>query len=116
MNTATNTSVLILAISTFCLGCDETAQAIDDRAAQERAELRAEVEQLKADLKAAELKAKAQAEALERSVVQAGRDTKDAARDAAAQGSRAIQKTGGAITNKVDEVDKAIAEEIRDGR
>lgn len=114
MNTATKTTVLILAIAT-CLGCDDTAQAIDDRADKERAELRAEVEQLKADLKAAELRAKAQAEELERRLEQAGRDTKDAARDTAAQGSQALQKTGGAITDKVDEVDKAIAEEIRDG-
>jgi DNA anti-recombination protein RmuC len=113
MNTTTKSAVLILSMA-FSLGCDDTAQAIDDRAEQERAELRAEVEHLKADLKATELRAKNQVEELERRLEQAGRDTKDAARETTAQGSRVLQKTGEKLTDKVDEVDKAVAEEIRD--
>lgn len=95
------------------VGCDDTAQAIDERAEQERAELRADVERLKADLRAAESKMAEQAEELDRRAKQAAQDTKDAARDTAERGSQAVEQMGSAIEDRVDKVDKAAAKEIR---
>lgn len=95
------------------LGCDDTAHAIDQRAEQERAELRADVERLKADLRAAEKKMAEQAEELDRRAKQAAEDTKDAARDTVERSSQAVEQLGSAIEERVDKADKAAAREIR---
>jgi hypothetical protein len=71
------------------LGCDDTAAAVSDRASQERAELREEVDRLKVELRQTREEAKAQAVQLEQRAEDASNRGEDAAREAASNGKDA---------------------------
>ncbi len=109
------TTAFIVAISALLFSaCDDTSAAIDERAQKERAELRAEVEQLRHDLRAAEAKAEARAEQLDRQATQMKVDAEHATERAVEQGKRALEVTGNSVKETVDRADKAVAGAIRD--
>jgi chromosome segregation ATPase len=111
LSTSQILTAAVLSVGAF--GCDDTARAIDHRAEEERAEMRADIEKLKADLRSAEDKIKAQAEELNLKTREASEDAKEAARNSAERSAEAIQQAGKNLERRVDEVDKALANEIR---
>lgn len=102
-------SSALLATVLVTTGCDDTSAALDERAAQERAELRAEVESLKADLKETKAKAEQRSLELKNDLKEAGAGLRDNATDNA-------KTAADGVVSGADKVDKAVAEVIRDDK
>jgi len=100
-------SGVLLTTVLFTTGCDDTGAALDERATQERAELRAEVESLKADLKEADAKAELRAAEIKEELKETGKDLRDTAADNA-------KTAADSVVAGADKVDKAVAGAIRD--
>lgn len=97
----------LLATVFLTTGCNDTSAALQERANQERTELRAEVEGLKADLKEAKEKVDRQTTELKNEL----KDARDQAQNSAKNG---VDNVTDGIVAGADKVDKAVAGAIRE--
>lgn len=74
-------------------GCDNTAVAVQERVAEERAEMRAEIQVLKSDVRAAEQRADRQAQELQEELTNPGEEVRDAGESKAESSKQAMQST-----------------------
>lgn len=94
--------------------CNDTSDALSERASEERAQMQEEIKKLKADLSIAKQQIKDDAAELGRRAEEASERGEDAAREAAHDGKAAVVDAGQSVTKTIDKADKALAEKIRD--